>query len=64
MPLIVGIGHDSVLAYDKTLRTYDYTPTLPKNLQDSFSGGGGINVFLDFLTQEGDPYSLAIWYAS
>lgn len=56
LPLIVGIGHDSVLAYDKTLRTYDYTPTLPKNLQDSFSGGGGINVFLDFLTQEVKPF--------
>ena len=56
LPIIVAIGHDSPLAYDRALRTYDYTPLLTEDLQDSFSGGGGINIFLNFITQEVQPF--------
>lgn len=56
LPIIVSIGHDSPLAYDRTLRTYDYTPLLPLELQDKFSGGGGIEIFLDFITQVVQPF--------
>ena len=56
LPIIVAIGHDSPLAYDRALRTYDYTPLLTEDLQDSFSGGGGINIFLHFITQEVQPF--------
>ncbi|WP_334085459.1 alpha/beta hydrolase-fold protein [Helicobacter typhlonius] len=55
LPIIVGIGHDSTLAFDRASRTYDYTPLLSKELRDSFSGGGGINIFLDFITQKVQP---------
>lgn len=49
LPIIVGIGHDSPLAFDRALRTYDYTPLLVKDLQDEFGGGGGQSEFLDFI---------------
>ncbi len=55
LPIIIGVGHYSPLAYDRALRTYDYTPLLPEYLQDKFSGGGGIDSFLDFLIQEVKP---------
>ena len=56
LPLIVGIGHQSPLAFDRALRTYDYTPLLQGDMQKSFGGGGGIDVFLDFLIQEVKPF--------
>lgn len=55
LPIIVSIAHDSTLAFDRELRTYDYTPILDKHLQDEFSGGCGIDTFLDFLIHQVKP---------
>lgn len=60
MPIFVSIGHDSELAYDRALRTYDYLPNidtkLDKDLQDTFQGSGGVEAFLDFITKQVQPF--------
>lgn len=56
LPIIVGIGHNTHLAFDRALRTKDYLPHLEESLQSEFSGGGGANEFLDFITQKIQPF--------
>ena len=52
LPIIVGIGHNSNLAFDRDLRTFDY---LPKLLDEEFSGGGGNEIFLEFINTKLKP---------
>lgn len=56
LPIIVGIGHDSNLAFDRKLRTYDYTPDIPKYLQYQYGENGGINEFHKFIANTLIPY--------
>lgn len=81
LPIIVGIGHDSPLAFDRQQRSFDYTPFLSNSgngaqiqskdksenknntsgkkmsvLDERFSGGGGIEIFLDFILNTLKPF--------
>ncbi|TLD81002.1 alpha/beta hydrolase [Helicobacter sp. MIT 05-5293] len=56
IPIIIGIGHDSPLAFDTKARTFDYMPTLDSQLAAKFSGGGGAKDFLDFITTKLLPH--------
>ncbi|WP_181881791.1 alpha/beta hydrolase [Helicobacter sp. MIT 14-3879] len=56
LPIIVGIGHNSPLAFDRNLRTKDYLPPLEGFLQSEFSGGGGASEFLEFITKKLQPF--------
>lgn len=51
--IILGIGYDTELGYDKVQRTRDYTP---KVAQKTFEQGGGANDFFDFLRSEILPF--------
>ncbi|RDU58155.1 alpha/beta hydrolase [Helicobacter sp. MIT 99-5507] len=53
LPIIVGIGHDSELAFDRQLRIFDY---LPKIEDEEFSGGGGDEIFLEFINTKLKPF--------
>lgn len=55
MPIIVGIGHDSPLAFDTKQRTFDYMPTLDSKLSTKFGGGGAEN-FFHFITTKLLPH--------
>ena len=50
-PIIVGIGHNSPLAFDRELRAFDYLPKI-----EGFSGGGGNEIFLDFILTKLKPF--------
>ncbi|WP_249934150.1 alpha/beta hydrolase-fold protein [Campylobacter sp. RM16190] len=47
-PLIIAIGYDTNLAYDRKRRTRDYTP---KTLGDEFVKGGGADLFYKFIKE-------------
>lgn len=50
--IIVGIGYETTLGYDKAGRTRDYTPKVLENVDNAeFIGGGGEGRFFDFLSQ-------------
>lgn len=54
MPIIVGIGYDSPLAFDTKQRAFDYMPTLDSKLSIKF--GGGAENFLRFITTKLLPH--------
>ncbi|RDU67568.1 alpha/beta hydrolase [Helicobacter didelphidarum] len=56
LPIIVGIGHESNLAFDRKLRTLDYTPPLDSKFNKTFTGGGGADAFYSFITGIVVPY--------
>lgn len=58
LPLIVAIGHDSPLAFDRVLRSYDYLPSVPRDsiLTQRVDETGGADQFLDFITSQVLPF--------
>ncbi|MDO5046185.1 alpha/beta hydrolase [Campylobacter sp.] len=52
--LVIGIGHDTNLAYDKKRRTKDYTPKANK---EEFSQGGGAEEFYEFIKDRVVPFA-------
>lgn len=58
-PLLVAVGYQSARRIERTARTFDYTPALAGQAQqiDPLSGepSGGIEAFLDLLTQRMRP---------
>lgn len=54
LPLIVGIGHNSPLAFDRALRSYDYLPFVPRDsmLTQRVDETGGVEQFLDFIASQ------------
>ncbi|WP_033727671.1 alpha/beta hydrolase [Pseudomonas cremoricolorata] len=58
-PLLVAVGYQSAQRIERRARTFDYTPALPGQAQqiDPLSGepSGGIDAFLDLLTQRMRP---------
>lgn len=58
LPIIVAIGHDSPLAFDRVLRSYDYLPSMPRDsiLAQRVDETGGAEQFLDFITSQILPF--------
>lgn len=56
LPFIVGIGHHSDLAFDRTLRTMDYLPKVEGDLAEQFRGSGGDEAFLAFILEQVKPF--------
>ncbi|CAD7287144.1 alpha/beta hydrolase [Campylobacter suis] len=52
-PLIIAIGYDTNLAYDKSLRTYDLTPFASG---DEYKDGGGADEFYGFIRETLLPF--------